>query len=82
MQLGRLDQAIEAVAGPDIDAFEQVQLFEDADVAGRRLAVEADLRAVLARERPDDRVLGEEYGGAAAFRRGRDCPPRRSGAAC
>ncbi|MCB0937151.1 MAG: histidinol-phosphatase [Mycolicibacterium sp.] len=30
-------------------------------------AVEADLRAVLARERPDDRVLGEEYGGAAAF---------------
>ena len=30
-------------------------------------AVEADLRAVLARERPDDQVLGEEYGGAAAF---------------
>ena len=30
-------------------------------------AVEAELRAVLARERPDDRVLGEEYGGAAAF---------------
>ncbi|HNM86615.1 MAG TPA: histidinol-phosphatase [Mycobacterium sp.] len=30
-------------------------------------AVEADLRAVLARERPDDHVLGEEYGGAAAF---------------
>ena len=30
-------------------------------------AVEADLRAVLARERPDDQVLGEEYGGAATF---------------
>ena len=30
-------------------------------------AVEADLRAVLARERPDDEVLGEEYGGAATF---------------
>ncbi len=30
-------------------------------------AVEADLRAILARERPDDQVLGEEYGGAAAF---------------
>ena len=30
-------------------------------------AVETDLRAVLARERPDDQVLGEEYGGAAAF---------------
>ncbi|TGD84310.1 histidinol-phosphatase [Mycolicibacterium sp. CH28] len=30
-------------------------------------AVEADLRAALARERPDDAVLGEEYGGTAAF---------------
>jgi histidinol-phosphatase len=30
-------------------------------------AVEADLRAILSRERPDDAVLGEEYGGTAAF---------------
>ncbi len=30
-------------------------------------AVEADLRAVLADQRPDDAVLGEEYGGTAAF---------------
>lgn len=30
-------------------------------------AVEADLRAELSRERPDDAVLGEEYGGTAAF---------------
>ncbi|APE16020.1 histidinol-phosphatase [Mycobacterium sp. WY10] len=30
-------------------------------------AVEADLRAVLSRERPDDAVLGEEYGGTAEF---------------
>ena len=30
-------------------------------------AVETDLRAILARERPDDHVLGEEYGGAASF---------------
>lgn len=30
-------------------------------------AVEAELRAILARERPDDMVLGEEYGGTAAF---------------
>jgi histidinol-phosphatase len=30
-------------------------------------AVEADLRAFLSRERPDDAVLGEEYGGTAAF---------------
>ncbi|BBZ74733.1 histidinol-phosphatase [Mycolicibacterium anyangense] len=30
-------------------------------------AVEADVRAVLAQQRPDDAVLGEEYGGTAAF---------------
>ncbi len=30
-------------------------------------AVEAELRTILARERPDDHVLGEEYGGAAKF---------------
>lgn len=30
-------------------------------------AVEADVRAVLAEQRPDDAVLGEEYGGTAAF---------------
>lgn len=30
-------------------------------------AVEADLRAVLSRERPEDAVVGEEYGGTAAF---------------
>jgi histidinol-phosphatase len=30
-------------------------------------AVEADLRAILSRERPDDDVLGEEYGGTAVF---------------
>lgn len=30
-------------------------------------AVEAELRAILALERPDDMVLGEEYGGTAAF---------------
>ncbi|WP_059021544.1 histidinol-phosphatase [Mycobacterium sp. M26] len=30
-------------------------------------AVEADVRAVLADQRPDDAVLGEEYGGTAAF---------------
>jgi len=30
-------------------------------------AVEADLRATLSRERPDDAVLGEEYGGTATF---------------
>ena len=31
-------------------------------------AVEAELRNILGRERPDDAVLGEEYGGTAAFR--------------
>ncbi|TDO18204.1 inositol-phosphate phosphatase [Mycobacterium sp. BK086] len=31
-------------------------------------AVEADLRAMLARERPGDTVLGEEYGGTATFK--------------
>jgi histidinol-phosphatase len=30
-------------------------------------AVEADLREVLARERPDDSVVGEEFGGTATF---------------
>nr|WP_233211236.1 histidinol-phosphatase [Mycobacterium sp. shizuoka-1] len=30
-------------------------------------AVEAELRAVLSRERPDDAIVGEEYGGTAAF---------------
>lgn len=30
-------------------------------------AVEADVRAALSRERPDDAVLGEEYGGTAEF---------------
>jgi len=30
-------------------------------------AVETDLRAALSRERPDDAVLGEEYGGTAEF---------------
>jgi histidinol-phosphatase len=30
-------------------------------------AVEAELRAMLSRERPADAVLGEEYGGTAAF---------------
>ncbi|HTY29116.1 MAG TPA: histidinol-phosphatase [Mycobacterium sp.] len=30
-------------------------------------AVEADLREILAAQRPGDAVLGEEYGGAAAF---------------
>ncbi|WP_343599755.1 histidinol-phosphatase [Mycobacterium sp.] len=30
-------------------------------------AVEADIRAVLERTRPGDRVLGEEFGGATAF---------------
>ena len=30
-------------------------------------AVEADLRDVLARERPDDSVVGEEFGGTATF---------------
>lgn len=30
-------------------------------------AVEAELRSILARERPADMVLGEEYGGTAAF---------------
>lgn len=30
-------------------------------------AVEADLRQVLGRERPDDAILGEEYGGTTAF---------------
>ncbi|MCX2934291.1 histidinol-phosphatase [Mycobacterium sp. CVI_P3] len=30
-------------------------------------AVETDLRTFLARERPEDAVLGEEYGGTAAF---------------
>ncbi|WP_445169397.1 histidinol-phosphatase [Mycolicibacterium sp. Dal123E01] len=30
-------------------------------------AVEAELRAILSRERPDDAVLGEEYGGTAVF---------------
>jgi len=30
-------------------------------------AVESDLRAVLGRERPDDSILGEEFGGTATF---------------
>jgi histidinol-phosphatase len=30
-------------------------------------AVESDLREVLGRDRPDDRVLGEEFGGTATF---------------
>lgn len=30
-------------------------------------AVEADVRAVLAQQRPNDAVVGEEYGGTAAF---------------
>ena len=30
-------------------------------------AVEADVRQVLARERPDDSILGEEFGGATTF---------------
>jgi len=30
-------------------------------------AVEADLREILTRKRPDDAVLGEEYGGTATF---------------
>jgi len=30
-------------------------------------AVEAELRAILSRERPDDAVLGEEYGGTPVF---------------
>ncbi len=30
-------------------------------------AVEADLREVLGRERPDDSILGEEFGGTATF---------------
>ena len=32
-------------------------------------AVEADLREALARERPDDSVLGEEFGGTTDFQR-------------
>jgi histidinol-phosphatase len=31
-------------------------------------AVETELRALLARDRPDDEILGEEFGGTASFR--------------
>jgi hypothetical protein len=47
LQLGGIYHPVEPVPGPNFHSFEQVHLFEHADVPGCRLVIQADLSAQL-----------------------------------